>query len=390
MTNELGPPEGILVRAARYRVVSLVFWALPPLVVLWAGGVFGVSGWLTVPLASAHLVFRPIRLGLITRTVASVAILLWVSHMPPLMSFALNAFSHGVFGWVSRRPLLLRIPLYPLAYIGIMACVWLVLATAWLLLVRPVVTMILKESLARQAGRDLQVGRLLRRLESGRRIPRPRYALYLRPFTTKNRLGTRNIKNTSRRRALVIDSSRSQNDLESVLAAAFPSWAPLVALGSRADLLTTRPEVQEAVLVIPGTGKLVCTEENWRSRVQLFADNADLVVVVPLDFPGTLWEVEYLRDSGQFWKCVFVMPASVAQGTNYHEAWRRASDAYAAHGMPLPRYRAEGALFTYDVDGHTREVRPLLWPWIPRPMGMFLRFALMRWASLANRRRLSQ
>ncbi|MEU5259719.1 hypothetical protein [Amycolatopsis sp. NPDC021455] len=208
------------------------------------------------------------------------------------------------------------------------------------------------ENRARQRSRDRRAGLIVERVLDRPEGKPPRFSLYLRPFTTADRLGTAEVG------AVVQFEGRMgvvniQTDFEALLAVALPASRPLIAAGRPDVLLTAATDQQDGEWApdIPGIGKFPCTEADWRSRVTAAARAAELIVVIPLDFPGTRWELQWLKENGFLAKCVFLMPATRQGSPDYTKPWRSARAALSATGVTLPDYSPEGALFAFaDAD----------------------------------------
>jgi hypothetical protein len=57
------------------------------------------------------------------------------------------------------------------------------------------------------------------------------------------------------------------------------------------------------------------------------ADGAKGILLVPSDRPGTLWEIDTLRQEGLLGKVIFVMPPSSAGQHDTRQRWESARQA---------------------------------------------------------------
>jgi hypothetical protein len=128
-------------------------------------------------------------------------------------------------------------------------------------------------------------------------------------------------------------------DLEAILAEAVESLAPLVALG--------RPGEQI------GAGRISCQDDKWRGILELLANNAEHICVLPTDSPGTRWEMEHIRGQGLLAKCFFLMPPE-NQAFGWKGRWEHATAALEEYGLRLPEYQNNGMIFTAGQDGMTQ------------------------------------
>lgn len=194
----------------------------------------------------------------------------------------------------------------------------------------------------------------------------PRFALYLRAFGTTRRL----ISQPTGGGVGSGDSFPVHLDLETVVHSALWREMPLIAAGRPGDIGS-------------GAGRVVLTDDGWQSGVAALAHAAELVVIIPSANPGTLWEMNWLREHGKLDQTIFVMPEfpkdpqmrysvnpflgsgfvrrydSAEHYLDHARDWDAAVEAAATIGLALPPYRYEGALFRLDRSGHVRVVRPL-------------------------------
>ena len=235
-----------------------------------------------------------------------------------------------------------------------------------------------QESMARQLARDRAAGRIVARLREAGLMPVPRFSLYLRPFRTTSHLGS-NLVGTQNP---LHGTANIQTDFEAILASAFPAHRPLIALGTPGALLSTHPEGWDFGPIdrtwdIPGTGKVASTESGWRETVMLLAQHAETIVVVPLHFAGTVWEMEWLYHSGLLEKCVFIMPASLNGAEDYEKAWEKVGPFLASIGITPPSYQKSGRLF-YLEGGKLLTASSFITVPLPRAIALLLQLAHLR------------
>lgn len=183
------------------------------------------------------------------------------------------------------------------------------------------------------------------------------YWLYLRPFSTDGRIPVQIPPNPSMM-GMHYSGNASYIDLQTVLRDAAPRGGEFVAIGRPGELmsdgswsLTADPGSLElnAPAAI-GAGKATASEAEWRSVVRTTAEGADMILVIPFDYPGTMWEVEMIRERGYLPKTVFIMPETLGYA-RYETEWEKARTAYARKNLTLPAYEKAGMLFTMSDDG---------------------------------------
>ncbi|MEA3277913.1 MAG: hypothetical protein U9Q81_22035, partial [Pseudomonadota bacterium] len=153
------------------------------------------------------------------------------------------------------------------------------------------------------------------------------FVLYLRAFATTDKLHINGI------------------DLETALAYSLAPLLPVVALGQPGEHV--------------GAGCLASTDEAWQSNVQRLIADASLILAIPSAQPGTLWEMNYLKESGHFGNTIFLMPPELPfLGGRYSRHWEAARTALKPRGILLPPHFKKGLLFRLDENGRSREHAP--------------------------------
>ena len=133
-----------------------------------------------------------------------------------------------------------------------------------------------------QAENDRVATGVLERLGANAGARVPEFYLYLRAFETTGRL---NVPLFLRLRKLSIGfSSLVTNDLESYVSQAIGRVGPLVALGHPGEAI--------------GAGRILTGEEDWKTDIGTLMKRAKGILLVPSDRPGTLWEIDTLKQEG--------------------------------------------------------------------------------------------
>jgi hypothetical protein len=216
--------------------------------------------------------------------------------------------------------------------------------------------------------RQKRVDRIVWQVRSKSEDKPLRFGLYLRPFHTTSRLPAQVDGQASLEQQVP-----SHLDFETVLTRTLDKDLNLIALGKKDDI----PD---------GVARVTLKEHDWREVLQQLMDRAALVIVVPLAWEGTLWEIRELKKRGHFEKTVFLMPEPYRQELNgvitftqkaqpwdggirsYDPAkhfldivaeWEKARAVLKQDGLALPPYSG-GALFTIAPEtGRVNQIAPL-------------------------------
>ncbi|AHH95644.1 hypothetical protein [Kutzneria albida] len=356
------------------RLLLFAHWALPCAAAVLAGWLFDRHPLITAGVVAACVLLRPVHTGAVSR---AVVILLAMSPVGPFLLEVYRWVADLVVaGWTALDALptiFLSWPAHLLYAVLCLAVGSVVSLIGFALVGQPCFALMELESSARQRARDAAARRIAETPD------RYRFALYLRPFTTSGQLASNAVG------VLSADGQvgNIQTDFEAVLASAFPAHRPLIAAGRPGELLPTGVQGLGSMIDhtwdIPGTGKFQCTEANWRSRVTTLARHAETVVVVPLDFAGTRWEINWLYRNGLLSKCVFVMPPTMAGARDYEKPWAQVEGFLRARGVQVPGYRSSGGLFEVSADGTELVSRPsFVYAPVPRATALLIQFALTR------------
>ena len=180
------------------------------------------------------------------------------------------------------------------------------------------------------------------------------FFLYLRPFDSTNayRLSDAHLNLFSWQ----LWERDGFDDIERLIARALRPTANVVALG--------RPGEHR------GAARILTTDTEWQTELALLAKAAKLIVIIPANKQGTLWEIAHLKENRYASKTIFVMPPSnqgfyVTAHRDVQGEWQAARDASSRIGVSLPTYLAHGALFILDE----RHVAKLVLP-LPAPDAM--------------------
>jgi signal peptidase I len=173
-----------------------------------------------------------------------------------------------------------------------------------------------------------------------------RSILYLRPFMTAGRLYVRCSVRSVAERFLY----GPRWDLEMALSHAAAPDSQLVAIG----------DVKGGF----GAAKFKTSDEQWKQVLERLATSADLILIVPLPRPSTLWELEQVLGQPEFKKkTIVVMPPTFLGPTirgwflrrrSPRALWKQSQKLVAERGIALPDYRREGALLVPSGDEFTR------------------------------------
>ena len=157
------------------------------------------------------------------------------------------------------------------------------------------------------------------------------FFLYLRPFAV-----TGVLEATARSRSTMpnLDGSWEETvELESVVAEALLPMGPLVALGQPGEHF--------------GAGRTAVQDEDWHQVVEGLMRQAQVILLIPSDRPGTLWEVRRILDLGFLSKTVMIMQP----GQRWTSPWAAARREIAELGVELPPFFPEGMFFVAQDNG---------------------------------------
>ena len=105
-------------------------------------------------------------------------------------------------------------------------------------------------------------------------------------------------------------------------------------------------------------------DREWQKTFHVLAASARLVLLIPSDSPGTVWEINWLKGKGLFNKTIFIMPhindaQTLAQGQfDVEQHWEKTSRTLLEWGLGMPQYSADGMFFSLGQDGRLlRSVR---------------------------------
>jgi hypothetical protein len=177
----------------------------------------------------------------------------------------------------------------------------------------------------------------------------PRYALFLRPFSTTNVLAAQGSS----------EGDVSEHlDLETILSEAL----------TPKRFLALSTSGVESVL---GAGKLFLPDDGWLGAFHTLASNAALILMIPSAHGATLEEVKSIVEKGWLEKTLFIMPEftsasgwrAVAIAPNivrsgraavdFADYWRITAAALDSEcGLRLPDYQPSGAVLRYSDPQH--------------------------------------
>lgn len=236
-----------------------------------------------------------------------------------------------------------------------------------------------------QRRRDARATRLARAVMAGE--PVERFALYLRPFVTSDRLAAQAPP------AFPMAEVPVHLDAETLLARGLRATVPVIALGKSGD-------------TVEGAARVTVSDDAWRETVEALARRAEFIVMVPLSRPGTMWELEWLKQSNLLSKIVFIMPEIPHETPSGVVSWQESADRIfdagvrvyeaSAHmldwqkewletervtrnfGLQFPPLAAVGAVYTMNPStGAVKDIVPLALTTLARRTS-YLRTSVMR------------
>lgn len=192
-----------------------------------------------------------------------------------------------------------------------------------------------REDAFTQSSRDAIATRITRRILDGEDCLRP-FFLFARPFNVTGRLSLkREMRHFSTLSGYV---PQEHFDLESLLAKSLSPKGILIGLGDRLSEF--------------GAGRVPSSDQEWKATFQRLAGAAKAIILIPSASPGTMWEIDWLRQSGHLSTTVFVMPPwSQEIAFDIESDWAKAATACEWVGIQIPAYQAGGMLFKIGSDG---------------------------------------
>jgi hypothetical protein len=177
-----------------------------------------------------------------------------------------------------------------------------------------------------------------------------RYTLYLRPFT----FDRRTVTNPGRRGNPIFPQYflNRERAFEELLQRAMQPYGPMLAIGGGGNGVAR---------VEGGVG------DDWKSVFETLAAGAQSILLVPSLSPGLHYELDRLRASGQFAKCVLLIPsmsqenASSALVHRQRQYARALARAMNAHGIEMKIPPIDGTGRVARLDAHGRIVRTVMY-----------------------------
>jgi hypothetical protein len=209
-------------------------------------------------------------------------------------------------------------------------------------------TYIVYEKAQEQRLRDAYARKVDRRLREGKAAPL--FCLYLRGFMLDNLLGPP-LSNwavdggrfTSGKPIIATDFSGFFNALDEVTLDYLESV--LVRSSRKLGALITLGRPGEAL----GAGRVETEDASWKDTVARLMERATVIFVIPVDRPGTIWEIEYLVGKGYLNKTVFVIGPHTISGPS-GALWDSARKKLRGV-LSLPDYRQEAGFFMRGPTG---------------------------------------
>ncbi|MBY5351295.1 hypothetical protein [Rhizobium leguminosarum] len=179
-----------------------------------------------------------------------------------------------------------------------------------------------------QEMRDEDAFEIFWKVRAGRNPPP--FVLYLRPFSVTGKM--------RRRQGLLLNHFAP--DVEEQIADTCEGKALLLALGLPGEAM--------------GGGRLLSTEDVWKSDIDSLAASCVLIVMLPSDRPGTMWEFKRIIDQNYLHKTLFLMPrfTQKSEWNKTRETWK------ASYEMDLPAWGRRG-VFDWVEPPELFQLKPL-------------------------------
>jgi hypothetical protein len=125
------------------------------------------------------------------------------------------------------------------------------------------------------------------------------------------------------------------NYLEGVLGRSSRKLGVLIALGRSGEAF--------------GAGRVETEEASWKDAVARLMERATVIFVIPVDRPGTIWEIEYLVGKGYLNKTIFVISPDMVSGP-CGDSWDSVRKKLRGV-LSLPDYRHQAGFFMRGPTG---------------------------------------
>jgi hypothetical protein len=175
--------------------------------------------------------------------------------------------------------------------------------------------------------------------------PKRKYILYLRPFDS-----TRQIAEIVKNKNATVGTAAGTYELEAQLRKACRNWMPVLGLGRSLEM-------------IGGVSRIELSDDDWQGAALTLIQNASLIVLVPVENPGTLWELEQILLGAPKRRTVFVNEYEgwTPDGSPFvqRDDWSRLSGLFEAHGLSLPAFDNLGRLVFFGTSSKPVLTAPL-------------------------------
>lgn len=248
-----------------------------------------------------------------------------------------SSFAFAIVYVMSRNPPPMEWVIPPIVVSGIVALVLIMITGAVGRLFEQ------RHKRSNQQKRDRRAQLILEQARQGRASD---YSLYLRSFSTTGQMPA---EDTSVNVQPGFDPRYPDSqfvDLETVFAEVLEFDAPVVALG--------KPEEQI------GAGRVKTDDDRWKDDLEVLADNALLLLVLPSPGSSLQWEIEWVNHHNYLKKSMFIMPPKKAwflslpgasKGIPWEKIWQALCVRLDEKGIELPPYEKEGMIFFLGADG---------------------------------------
>ncbi len=120
------------------------------------------------------------------------------------------------------------------------------------------------------------------------------YSLYLRSFSTTGKMLTKDTSLHFPGIDLFRDHENLFVDLETVFAEVLEIYLPVVTLGTPGEFI--------------GAGRVETDDRSWKDALEVLAENAVLILVLPSTGLSLFWEIEWIKQRNYLSKTMFIMP----------------------------------------------------------------------------------
>ena len=202
--------------------------------------------------------------------------------------------------------------------------------------------------------KDLKARKAYDDLLNSERDPARPLILFLRPFDLDGRI-TRHIS-TNDKLPPSVGPAQGELDFEDHMVSCGELFGDVVSLGKSLRIGER----------LGAAARFETTDENWKSIVSAFLDEADIILLLPSTNPGTQWEMDQIFRRKLLSRTLILHwpPVNVLIGKNLTALlnWPHVIGFWGVRGRDLPHDAMNGAAYYFEGDNKDPEVFEPIFP----------------------------